>query len=170
VPYKGTRSAASAAMNRIMPARPVEVPAAPPSGSAVTGVAWLDLQRNPETPHRLTFLELGHDAPFEVRRIYWIHGVEVGERRGHHAHRTTQQIMVALNGSFRIVLDDGNATATYVVDHPARGLWLPAGLWREFEILEEATVVLVLASTAFDESDYIRDYAAFQRFALEERR
>jgi dTDP-4-dehydrorhamnose 3,5-epimerase-like enzyme len=157
-------------MNSIVAARSIQPSAAARPGTALSRVAWLDLKCNPETPRRLTFLEFGDDAPFEVRRIYWIHGTEPGELRGHHAHRTTQQLMLALSGSFRIVLDDATSKSTYVVDDPARGLWLPAGLWREFEILQEGTVVLVLASTRFDEADYIRDYAAFQRFALEERR
>jgi dTDP-4-dehydrorhamnose 3,5-epimerase-like enzyme len=137
--------------------------------SALDRITWLDLPGNENDPRKLTFVEFNHTAPFPIRRIYWIHTVSAGEQRGHHAHRNTQQLFIAVSGRFRIELDDGESSSEFLLDDPTRSLWVPAGLWREFEILDDHTAVLVLASTHFDEADYIRDYETFRQFSLARR-
>jgi dTDP-4-dehydrorhamnose 3,5-epimerase-like enzyme len=133
--------------------------------SPLQAVAWLDLPGNPEGPRQLTFIELGDRAPFPVRRAYWIHSVEAGQARGQHAHRATEQLVVAVGGRIRVRLDDGFGVADYLLEDPTRALRIPGGLWREIEILEPHSMMLVLASTHYDEADYIREYDAFRAFA-----
>lgn len=134
--------------------------------SPLARIKWLDLPGNPEGVRQLTFLELDARLPFPVKRLYWIHALAPGDFRGHHAHRTTQQLLVAVSGRVRIRFDDGELASDFVLDNPAKALWIPAGLWREFEILDEYAVVLVLASTHFDEGDYIRDYDEYKAYSL----
>lgn len=138
--------------------------------SPLQRVRWLDLPGNPAGPRQLTFIELGEQAPFEVRRAYWIHSVESGQARGQHAHRSTEQLAVALNGRVQLRLDDGEESSTFTLDSPSRALRIPPGLWRDIEILEPHTVMLVLASTHFEESDYIRDYESFRAWSRSVRR
>jgi hypothetical protein len=118
---------------------------------------------------QIAFLELGADpalsAPFAVQRVYWIHGLRAGDRRGEHAHREMQQLLVATSGRLEVELDDGSARRQFVLDDPARGLWVPAGLWRRIHVLADGSTLLSLASTHYAESDYIRDYDAFLDFA-----
>jgi dTDP-4-dehydrorhamnose 3,5-epimerase-like enzyme len=133
--------------------------------SPLRRVDWFDLPGNPEGPRQLTFMELGPSAPFAVQRVYWIHAVSAGDQRGQHAHRTTEQLAISLNGRIRLRLDDGVASSTFTLDTPTRALRIPPGLWRDIEIVDPQAVMLVLASTHFDEADYIRDYGAFQAWA-----
>jgi mannose-6-phosphate isomerase-like protein (cupin superfamily) len=133
--------------------------------AALAGVRVLELPGNPEGQRQLTFVELEGAAPFPVRRIYWIHTLSEGEWRGQHAHKETQQLLVAVSGRLLIRLDDGTEKRDFVLDSPSRCLWVPAGLWRDIEVLEPNSVLLALASTHFNESDYIRDYAEYLRFS-----
>jgi dTDP-4-dehydrorhamnose 3,5-epimerase-like enzyme len=133
--------------------------------SPLRRVAWFDLPGNPGGPRQLTFLELGESAPFAVQRVYWIHSVAAGDQRGQHAHRATEQLAIALNGRIRLRLDDGGTSSTFTLEDPARALRIPPGLWRDIEIVDPHAVMLVLASTHFDEADYIRDYEAFQAWS-----
>jgi len=135
------------------------------AASPLRNVKQFSLPGNPEGKRQLTFLELGEQAPFPVRRIYWLHTLDHGELRGQHAHRTMQQLLVAVSGRIRIRLDDGFTRCEYLLDDPAQCLWLPPGLWREIDVLEPHAVLLALASTHFDEADYIRDYPAYLEFA-----
>lgn len=125
----------------------------------------VDLPGNPEEPRQITVVELDGRAPFPARRVYWVHGVDEGALRGFHAHKTTQQLMVAATGGFEVVLDDGRGQRTFVLDDPTRALWIPGGLWRVFRTLATGSVMLVLASSHFSEDDYIRDYDAYLAYA-----
>ena len=129
------------------------------------GVKFLDLPGNPDGARQLTFFELNALAPFPVQRIYWIHSLSAGDLRGQHAHKYTQQLLVAVNGHIQIRLNDGFSTHTYTLDDPSRCLSIPGGLWRDIDILDDHAVLLVLASTHYDEDDYIRDYEVFKAFA-----
>jgi dTDP-4-dehydrorhamnose 3,5-epimerase-like enzyme len=137
--------------------------------SPLARVRLVELAGNPEGPRQISLVELERDLPFPARRIYWIHSLAQGEVRGSHAHRTTQQLLVAVGGVFSVRLDDGEATAEYVLSNPTVALWLPSGLWREIVVLEDKSVLLSIASTAFDEADYIRDYREFLLFAAGKR-
>jgi hypothetical protein len=126
----------------------------------------LELPGNDEA--QINFVELGADpaqsAPFAVHRVYWIHGLRAGDRRGEHAHREMQQLLVATSGRLSVELDDGKACRDFLLDRPSLGLWVPAGLWRRIHVLADGSTLLSLASTHFEESDYIRDYDAFLEF------
>ena len=125
----------------------------------------VDLPGNPEGDRQITYLELDGAAPFVVRRVYWVHSLADGEVRGYHAHRETQQLIVAAGGAFRIELDDGTDKREFLLDSPTRALWVPPGLWRMIHTLAPASVLLVMASSPYDEADYIRDYDAFRAYA-----
>lgn len=99
--------------------------------------------------------------PFEVRRFYFIRDVPAGATRGSHAHRNLEQLIVAVTGSLTVELDDGATTASFALTGPSRALHVPPGYWRTLRDFEPGTVVAVLASREYDESDYIRDYNEF---------
>lgn len=113
---------------------------------------------------RIVVLEAARDLPFPVRRVYWIHGMRAGERRGAHAHRGLMQAVVCLAGRVRFELDDGVTRVAHLLDRPDRHLIVTPGLWRDFTALADGSVLLVLASEPYDEADYIRDYAEFLDF------
>ena len=103
----------------------------------------------------------GVTLPFAIARAYWLYDVPAGSTRGGHAHRRLQQVLIALSGSFDVVLDDGRARKTVSLNRPDRGLYLPRGIWRELENFSAGAVCLVLASEPYDESEYVRDYGEF---------
>lgn len=109
----------------------------------------------------LTFAEGGRHFPFEIRRIYYLYDVPEGAERGGHAHRDLQQLIIAVSGSFDIILDDGHGKQRFHLDRPDIGLYVCPMIWREMERFSPGTVCLVLASAFYDESDYYRDYAEF---------
>ena len=99
--------------------------------------------------------------PFEFKRIYYLFDVPSNAFRGGHAHKDLQQILIALSGSFEVVLDDGFEKRTVLLNKPNIGLHIPTGIWRELQNFSSGAVCLVIASDVFDESDYIRVYDAF---------
>lgn len=118
----------------------------------------------PDVSGRIVVMELERDLPFPVRRVYWIHGMRAGEKRGFHAHRRLSQAVICLAGRVRFELDDGQNRVTHWLDRPDRHLIVTPGQWRDFQALEDGSVLLVLASDPYDEADYIRDYAEFLAF------
>lgn len=111
----------------------------------------------------LSVIEEIKDIPFEIARAYWIYDVPGGECRGGHAYRQNQEFIVALSGSFDVVLDDGKEKGIYTLNRSYYGLYVPKGIWREMENFSTNSVALILSSTGYDASDYVRDYAAFKR-------
>ena len=109
----------------------------------------------------LTFVESGVDIDFEIKRIYYIYDVPSGEYRGAHAHRELEQLMIALSGSFDVILDDGKCKRTVNLNNPAIGLYITKEIWREMSNFSAGSVCLVLASDHYDEHDYIRNYEQF---------
>jgi hypothetical protein len=109
----------------------------------------------------LTFLEGGEHVPFEIRRAYWIYGVPGGGKRGGHAYRQLQEVLIALSGSFEVQVDDGRRHKTYVLNRGYFGLYLPNLIWRGLESFSTNAVCLILASEPYSDSDYIRDPAEF---------
>lgn len=110
---------------------------------------------------QLIAIEAMKDIPFEVRRIYYIYDTSAGVRRGFHAHRDLQQILVCVSGSCMIHLDNGHETAEVLLDKPSEGLYISNDMWREMYDFTPGAVLLVLASNHYDESDYIRNYNDF---------
>ena len=111
----------------------------------------------------LTFIEGHRHVPFEIGRVYFLYDVPGGGERGGHAHRNLEQVIVAVAGSFDVKLRDGKNETTISLKLPFEGLYVPRMLWRDLANFSSGSVCLVLASQAFDESDYIRDFAEFLR-------
>lgn len=109
----------------------------------------------------LSFVEQLNHIPFEIRRTYWLYDVPGGECRGGHAYRKNQEFIVALSGSFDVVLDDGQEKNTFTLNRSYYGLYVPKGLWREMENFSTNSLAMVLSSTEYDIDDYIRDYDEF---------
>ena len=118
----------------------------------------LQLKKITDPRGNLTVAEQQSEVPFDVKRVYWIYDVPGGESRGGHAHRHCREMIVALSGSFDVTLDDGTERHTYHLNHPWQGLLVETGIWRTLDDFSSGAVCLVLASDAFDEDDYIRDY------------
>ena len=109
----------------------------------------------------LTFIEGGNHVPFEIKRIYYVYNVPVDSLRGGHAHRDLEQVVFALSGSFRMTVDDGRKQQEYYLRNPRKGIYMSRLVWREMDRFSQGAVCMVLASHAFDETDYLRDYDEF---------
>lgn len=110
---------------------------------------------------KLSFFEGTRDVPFNIRRIYYIHGVPADSIRGGHAHKALRQILFCPYGRIEIILDNGTEKTSVMLDDPAKGLLIGPGLWRDMIWQQENSVLCVAASEYYDENDYIRDYDAF---------
>jgi len=99
--------------------------------------------------------------PFLIKRVYYLYDVPSDAYRGGHAHKKLQQFVIALSGSFEVLLDDGKHKQKVMLNKPNKGLLIPTGIWRELDNFSSGAVCLVLASEEFDEEDYIRDYDVF---------
>ena len=111
----------------------------------------------------LSFIEENRQIPFEIKRVYYLYDVPSGATRGGHAHKSLEQIVIALSGSFDVVLDDGYERRKVFLNRPHYGLYIPPGVWRELENFSSNSVALSLVSQLYDETDYIRDYETFKR-------
>ena len=131
-------------------------------------IKMYDFQQHGDKRGMLVALEEMKDIPFEVKRIYYMYDTVAGVRRGYHAHKALQQILIAIHGSCKIHLDDGNDTAEVVLDKPYEGLYLSNNVWREMYDFSDDAVLMVLASEYYDENDYIRNYHDFLKFVREE--
>jgi dTDP-4-dehydrorhamnose 3,5-epimerase-like enzyme len=109
----------------------------------------------------ISVVENNREVPFEVKRIYYLYDVPSGEERGGHAHKDLKQLIVAASGSFDVVVGDGTNKRTFSLNRPNKGLYFPAGLWREINNFSSGAICLVLASHEYDEKDYIRNYNEF---------
>lgn len=102
--------------------------------------------------------------PFTIKRVYYLYDVPSDSTRGGHAHKELQQFLIALSGSFDVVLDDGNERKTITLNRPYKGVLIPNGIWRELENFSAGAVCLSLVSEEYREDDYIREYAAFKEY------
>lgn len=111
----------------------------------------------------LSFVEQHNHIPFLIKRTFWIYDVPGGEERGGHAYRETEEFIVALSGSFDVVLDDGKGNLqTFRMSRSYYGLYVPNMMWRQMKDFSTNSVAMVLASTPYDADDYIRDYEVFK--------
>jgi len=105
--------------------------------------------------------------PFNVKRVYYLYDVPVGEERGSHAHRDLSQLIVAASGSFTVTLDDGKCKRTFFLNRPYQGLYVKPGMWRDLGDFSSGSVCMVLASDVYLAEDYIRDYDEFLKYRNE---
>jgi hypothetical protein len=110
----------------------------------------------------LTFVEGDVHIPFEIKRVYWIYDVPGGERRGGHAYKTLHEVIIAVSGSFDVILDDGEKNRKFSLNRSYYGLYVPNLIWRSLENFSTNSLCLILASKGYMESEYIRDYGEFQ--------
>lgn len=110
----------------------------------------------------LSIIEEFKNIPFKIERTYWIYDVPGGEKRGGHAYKENQEFIVALSGSFDVILDDGTERKTFSLNRSYYGLYVPKGLWREMDNFSTNSLALVLASTPYNANDYTYDYHFFK--------
>lgn len=121
----------------------------------------IDLPKFLDRRGNLSFIEESNHIPFEIMRSYWIYDVPGGEIRGGHAYRENEEFIVALSGSFDVILDNGKERKLFHLNRSYYGLYVPKGLWRQMENFSTNSLALILASTRYDALDYIRDYEEF---------
>ena len=124
----------------------------------------IDLPKILDRRGNLSIIEQYKNIPFKIARTYWIYDVPGGEKRGGHAYRENEEFIVALSGSFDVVLDDGKNREVFSLNRSYYGLYIPGGLWREMNNFSTNSLALVLASTPYNAEDYIYDYQAFLSF------
>ena len=112
----------------------------------------------------LSFIEEKDHIPFEINRVYWIYDVPGGQKRGGHAFKEQQELIIALSGSFDVIVDNGLEKRTYSLNRSYYGLYVPNRLWREMNNFSTNSLAIVLSSTDFTEDDYIRDYIKFLNY------
>ena len=115
----------------------------------------------------LSFIEEEQNVPFKIERVYWIYDVPGGEVRGGHAFKEQQELIVALSGSFDVVVDCGSNKQIYSLNRSYYGLFVPEGLWRHIENFSTNSLAMVLSSTYYDENDYIREYNEYLNYKRE---
>ncbi len=121
----------------------------------------IDLPKILDRRGNLSIIEEMKNIPFEIKRSFWIYDVPGGEIRGGHAFRETQEFIVALSGSFDVIIDDGKVKQTFSLNRSYYGLYVPKMMWRQMVNFSTNSLALVLTSTDYDKSDYIRDYQSF---------
>ena len=109
----------------------------------------------------LSFAQNNTHIPFEIKRTYWLYDVPGGESRGGHAYRETEEFVIALSGSFDVIVDDGKEKKTFHLNRSYYGLYIPKGMWREMDNFSTNSLALEFASTKYDPADYIRHYTEF---------
>jgi dTDP-4-dehydrorhamnose 3,5-epimerase-like enzyme len=139
------------------------IPQLPTRASILADCRRIELPRIHDARGNLTSVEAEREAPFPIKRVYYLYDVPGGETRGGHAHKELQQLIIAASGSFDVVLDDGRERQRYHLNRSYFGLYLPRMIWRELDNFSSGSVCLVLASEHFIDADYLRNYAEYCR-------
>ncbi len=129
--------------------------------STLADVRIIDLPKFEDPRGNLSFIEEEKHIPFKIERTYWIYDVPGGQVRGGHAFKEQQELIVALSGSFDVVVDDGKNINILSLKRSYYGLFVPNYIWRKLENFSTNSLALILSSTAYNEQDYIRDYGSF---------
>lgn len=132
--------------------------------STVYDCTLVTLPINHQANGNLTAVSNGQEVPFDVQRVYYLYDVPGGFSRGGHGHAELQQLIVALSGSFDLIVDDGKVKRTFHLSRPNMGVYMPSGLWRELDNFSSGSICFVLASHKYDEADYFRDYNQFTQW------
>lgn len=127
----------------------------------------IQLPRILDSRGNLSFVENQHQIPFAICRTYWLYDVPGGESRGGHAYRQNEEFVIALSGSFDVMLDDGIQKQTFSLNRSYYGLYIPKGVWREMTNFSTNSLALEFGSVPFDEADYVRNYMEFIRLRLD---
>jgi dTDP-4-dehydrorhamnose 3,5-epimerase-like enzyme len=124
-------------------------------------VKLIELPKILDPRGNLSFIEEFDHVPFKIERAYWIYDVPGGEIRGGHAFKEQQELVVAISGSFDVIIHDGNDKQRFHLNRSYFGLYIPNGLWREMDNFSTNSVMMVLSSTVYAATDYVRDYDEF---------
>lgn len=127
----------------------------------------LELPKILDRRGNLSFIEESNHIPFKIVRSYWIYDVPGGEVRGGHAYKKNQEFIVALSGSFDVIIDDGENRKVFSLNRSYYGLYVPSGMWRQMRNFSTNSLALILASTLYDPADYIFDYEQFKEYRNE---
>lgn len=130
------------------------------TGALLSDCRLIDLPKVEDPRGNLTFIE-GRHLEWPIQRVYYLYDVPGGAERGGHAHKETHELLIAMSGSFDVVLEDGRESRRFHLNRSYYGLYVPALTWRSLENFSSGSVCLVLASEPFAEADYYRDYAAY---------
>ena len=125
----------------------------------------IDLPKITDPRGNISFIEGGQHIPFDIKRVYYLYDVPGGSDRGSHAHKNLHQFVVAMSGSFDIVLDDGKEKRKFQLNRSYNGLYVCPMMWRDLGNFSSGAVCMVLASEHYEEADYIRDYQQFLTLA-----
>jgi dTDP-4-dehydrorhamnose 3,5-epimerase-like enzyme len=125
----------------------------------------IDFPRIEDPRGNLTFIESARHVPFEIKRVYYLYDVPGGATRAAHAHKTLQQLLIAMSGSFDVTLDDGRDRRRFHLNRSYFGLYIPPMIWRDIDNFSSGSVCMALVSEFFSEDDYYRDYGDFMRAA-----
>lgn len=118
----------------------------------------IDLPKISDPRGNLTFIEGGQHIPFDIKRVYYLYDVPGGAERGGHAHKGLSQLIIAMSGSFDVILDEGGEKKRFHLNRSYQGLYVCPMMWRELDNFSSGSVCMVLASNIYEESDYYRDY------------
>lgn len=121
----------------------------------------VDLPKIHDPRGNLTFIESGNHIPFDIKRVYYLYDVPGGAERGGHAHKGLHQLIIAMSGSFDVMLDDGYEKKRFHLNRSYSGLYVCPMMWRELDNFSSGSVCMVLASNKYDEDDYFRDYGEY---------
>lgn len=131
--------------------------------TTIHDVAVLDLPRINDRRGNLSVIE-GNTLPFEMKRVYYLYDIPSNAKRGGHAHIDQQEVLIALSGSFDVIVDDGKQKQTHTLNNPGKGLLIVEGIWRELKHFSAGAVCLVVSSAMFSEEDYIRSLKDFKLY------
>lgn len=131
------------------------------------GISTTNLPKILDERGNLSFIEENNHVPFKIKRVYWIYDVPGGEFRGSHAFRETEELIIALSGSFDVVLHDGKTEQRFSLNRPYKGVYVPQMIWRKLENFSTNSLALILASTEYNKRDYVREFDEFLKIVYE---
>lgn len=129
------------------------------------GCRWISIPGAADERGSINFLAFDDRLGFAPRRLFWLHHIAPGQWRGRHGHRESHLVTLVMNGACKVHLDDGRTRETVVLDDPGKALHIGPYVWHELTDFAPQTVILVIASTLYNEAEYLRDYEAFKREA-----